>query len=103
MSQAISDSKRIIAKSAQFLMNMADIIQDEPGLHVDEEHFVSRLPDKIITQAGSIVIVANPLGQPRKEVVCLHVNNIKSRISKKLEAEEIQQQIGKLLNLITRN
>jgi len=93
MAKALTNSKQIIANSAQFLMNIPANIPNENGgggLHVDEEHFVNRLPEKFTAEDGSILVVANTLGQSRKEVICANVNDIKSRIS----GEKIQQQIG---------
>jgi hypothetical protein len=95
MAQALSDSKHILEQSVKFLLDLTTS-RAEKGLRVDEQHFAQRLPEKYVVEEGSTVIVANPLGQHREEIVCIHVNNIKSRVSQRGNAKEIQQQIGKL-------
>jgi hypothetical protein len=96
MAQALADSKRVIAQSAEFLLNISTA-STVPGaadgvLRVNEQHFVNRLPEQIGSRQGSLLVVANPLGHPREEVVCLQVDNENTRIGRK--GMEIRQQIG---------
>uniref|UniRef100_A0A914BV68 Alpha-mannosidase n=2 Tax=Acrobeloides nanus TaxID=290746 RepID=A0A914BV68_9BILA len=99
MVTAINNCKQIISKATEYLMKFPPT--REQGLKIDEEHFVDKLPQKVVSEDGSVVVVFNPLGQPRQEVVCINVNSWKSRVGLPGESNtEILQQIGPVLQVI---
>ncbi|KAI1714924.1 alpha mannosidase middle domain-containing protein [Ditylenchus destructor] len=98
MLTAIKKCKSIIAKAAEYLMNFPP--SREEKLKVDEFHYVDHLPDKIVTEDGSSIVVFNSLAHPREEVTCIHVNSWKSRISRAgSEDPDVPQQIGPVFHV----
>uniref|UniRef100_A0A915MLD7 Alpha-mannosidase n=1 Tax=Meloidogyne javanica TaxID=6303 RepID=A0A915MLD7_MELJA len=81
MSQALSDTKNIIARSSEFLLGITpkDANQQQK-FKIDLEHFKNKLAEKIIIKEESTLIITNSLGHFRKEIVCIYVNNIKLKI-----------------------
>uniref|UniRef100_A0A914NFC5 mannosyl-oligosaccharide 1,3-1,6-alpha-mannosidase n=1 Tax=Meloidogyne incognita TaxID=6306 RepID=A0A914NFC5_MELIC len=94
MSQALSDTKNIIARSSEFLLGITpkDANQQQK-FKIDLKHFKNKLAEKIIIKEESTLIITNSLGHFRKEIVCIYVNNIKFKIVG--NDGIILQQIGK--------
>uniref|UniRef100_A0A915DCI5 Alpha-mannosidase n=1 Tax=Ditylenchus dipsaci TaxID=166011 RepID=A0A915DCI5_9BILA len=95
MLSAIKSCKEVISSASEYLMKFPHTREEK--LRIDEEHFVDKLPRKIVTEDGSSVLVFNSLGHARQEVTCIHVTSSKSRISvadSKNHQDEILQQIG---------
>ena len=93
MAQALFDTKNVIARTAEFLFGFTPK-ESKQQFKIDLEHFKDKLPDKTLIKEGSTIIVANSLGYSRKEVVCINVNNVKSKIVAK--GKTVLQQIGRV-------
>uniref|UniRef100_A0A915N495 Alpha-mannosidase n=1 Tax=Meloidogyne javanica TaxID=6303 RepID=A0A915N495_MELJA len=81
MSQALSDTKNIIARSSEFLLGITpEEANQQQKFKIDLKHFKNKLAKKIIIKEESTLIITNSLGHFRKEIVCIYVNNIKFKI-----------------------
>uniref|UniRef100_A0A914I3C6 Alpha-mannosidase n=1 Tax=Globodera rostochiensis TaxID=31243 RepID=A0A914I3C6_GLORO len=100
MVQALEDSKCVLAHSVQSLLGIS-VCSSQLHLRVDETYFVDRLPEKIVLKANSALVMTNPMGHPRREVICVHVDSVKRRVAAGGEEDgqgtNIPQQIGPVL------
>ncbi|KAL7078663.1 hypothetical protein ACQ4LE_002536 [Meloidogyne hapla] len=90
MAQALFDTKNIIARSSEFLLGI-NFKETNKQFKIDLDHFKDKLPEKIIIKEGSTIIITNSLGHSRKEIICIYVKNIKSKIVGKDEKIILQQ------------